>query len=142
MHYTAKWFPFQWQTLAASARITMLPSLSVGGWGFACIVTELATVPEAYQLYISEGSGEGRTSALNHSLGCLCNSNMHVRVCMFVRMRVAGTQQQSHVRSSDEAPLELGLETMTLGNVVPPTGFLAFDTQSHRSGGHRCTVDL
>lgn len=46
---------------------------------------------------------------------------MHVRV--FASMRaVVGIQQQSRVQSSDEAPLELGPETMTLGNVIPPTG--------------------
>lgn len=57
-------------------------------------------------------------------------------------MRAVGIQQQSRVQSSDEAPLELGPETMTLGNVIPPTGWFACGTQSHGSGVHQCTVAL
>lgn len=61
---------------------------------------------------------------------------------MFVPMYVVGIQQQSQVQSSDETPVELGLETVTLGNVILPTGSLACDTQSHGSGVHQCTVAL
>lgn len=50
----------------------------------------------------------------------LCSLNICVHVHLFVPMCAVGIQQQ--VQSSDEAPLELGPETMTLGNVIPPTG--------------------
>lgn len=78
----------------------------------------------------------------SHSWLRICSLNVYAHAYDCPYMCVVGIQQQSRVQSSDEAPLELGLETMTLGNVIPPTGWLACDTQRHGSGVHQCTVAL
>ena len=138
-HYTAKWFPF------SGRRLPPRPvSPCLHHWrGFAVNVAEPATVLEAKQLNVcQENAVWGRTCVLNHTLGCVFVVQTCMHVHMFVPMCVVGTQQQSRAKSSHEAPLELGLETMTLGNVIPPTGWLACDTQSHGSGVHQCTVAL
>lgn len=115
--------PFQWQTLAASARISMPPSLAgQGGRGVAVTVAEPATVLEAKQLNVCQKKMQWGEDSSIESHSWLCSLNTCVHVHMFVPVRVVGIQRQLQVQRSDEAPLELGPETMTLGNVIPPTG--------------------
>lgn len=93
----------------------------VGG-GVAVSVAEPATVPEAKRLNVCQKKMQRGEDSSIESHSWLCGLNICVHVHMFVPMRVVDMQQQSRVQRSGEAPSELGPETMTLGNVIPPTG--------------------
>lgn len=96
----------------------------VVGGSVAVTVAEPAAVPGAKQLNVcqkncSERGGED-SSIKSHSWLCSLNTCVHVHVFVFVC--VCGGRTAAELRRSPPPLLELGPETMTLGNVIPSTG--------------------
>lgn len=97
------------------------------------------TVGKVVECVSEKQCSGGRTPVLNHILGCVVWRYVCMCICLYPYVQWA---YSSKYRAQTKTPLKPGLDTMTLWNVIPPTGLFACDTQSHGSGVHQCTVAL